>query len=215
MGKKTLPTDEPADDGKISRIERRKTEFRDKITAAALKLFARNGVADTSVASIIQEADIAHKTFFNHFPTKDHLLQHIVSSHTQHAYALFRGVFKRYEDPRRRLEYCLMKIARALKPLAPQRYRELVTFYFVSSASTKEFRDEQKQNFTHLVRSILEDAQAKHLLRKTPDIDTLTELIVGICVSTLLNWCVEDDFPIVEKMKSAVAFINQSVFVEA
>ena len=32
------------------RIERRKTEFRDKITDAALKLFAENGVTETSVA---------------------------------------------------------------------------------------------------------------------------------------------------------------------
>lgn len=197
-----------------SRIDRRKTEFRDKITNAALKLFAENGVADTSVASIIKEADIAHKTFFNHFPTKDHLLQHIVSSHARYAYSFFRDALKRHTDPRKQIEYCLMSIANALQPLNPERYRELVTFYIVSSASTKEFREEQKQNFSDLVQNILQDAESKKMVRKDFDLETLEEMIVGICVSTLLNWCVDTEFPIVMKMKKAAMFINKSVFVE-
>jgi AcrR family transcriptional regulator len=202
------------DPAPVSRIERRKTEFRERITDAALKLFAENGVADTSVASIIIEADIAHKTFFNHFPTKDHLLQHIVSSHTRHAYSFFRDALKRHTDPKKQIEYCLMSVAKALAPLNPERYRDLVTFYFVSSASTKEFRSEQKKNFSDLIESILQDAEGKKMLRLGFDLETLSEMIVGICVSTLLNWCVENNFPIEKKMKSAVKFINQSVFVE-
>jgi AcrR family transcriptional regulator len=202
------------DTAPVSRIERRKTEFRDRITDAALKLFAENGVADTSVASIIKEADIAHKTFFNHFPTKDHLLQHIVSSHTRHAYSFFREALKRHQDPRKQIEYCLMSVAKALAPLNPERYSDLVTFYFVSNASTKEFRSEQKQNFSELIENILLDAENKKLIRTGFDVDTLGEIIVGVCVSTLLNWCVEPGFPIVKKMKNAVKFINQSVFIE-
>jgi AcrR family transcriptional regulator len=203
-----------ADAAPVSRIERRKTEFRDRITDAALKLFAENGVADTSVASIIKEADIAHKTFFNHFPTKDHLLQHIVSSHTRHAYSFFREALKRHTDPRKQIEYCLMSVAKALAPLNPERYSDLVTFYFVSNASTKEFRNDQKKNFTDLIENILQDADNKKMLRPGFDLETLGEMIVGICVSTLLNWCVDADFPIEKKMKSAVKFINQSVFLE-
>ena len=77
-----------SDSPELNRIERRKLEFRDRITEAALKLFEEQGVADTSVASIIKEADIAHKTFFNHFPTKDHLLQHIASTFSSNAQTL-------------------------------------------------------------------------------------------------------------------------------
>jgi len=197
-----------------SRIERRKSEFRDRITAAALKLFAENGVADTSIASIIKEADIAHKTFFNHFPTKDHLLQHIVSSNTEHAYLFFHEGLKRNADPAKQLEYCFVSVAKALEPMNAQRYSEFVTFYFVSNAYTKEFRDDQKQKFAALINGILQNADDKAMLRKDFDIETLREMIIGVYVSTLLNWCVEPDFPIVKKMKSVVKFINQSVFVE-
>jgi len=199
----------------VSRIERRKTEFRDKITRAALKLFARDGVADTSIVSIIEAADIAHKTFFNHFPTKDHLLQHIMNTHTEHAYAFFRDAMKRHKDPAKQLEYCLMQIATALEPLDSQRYKELVTFYFVSNASTREFRDEQKQNFSALVSQILADAKLQNKLKPGFTIEMLSEMIVGICVSTLLSWSVEEKYPIAEKMKQAVKFIKASIFTES
>ncbi|HQQ64253.1 MAG TPA: TetR/AcrR family transcriptional regulator [Pseudomonadales bacterium] len=202
------------DTAPVSRIERRKTEFRDRITDAALKLFAENGVADTSVASIIKEADIAHKTFFNHFPTKDHLLQHIVNSHSEHAYSFFREAFKRHTDPKKRIEYCLMSIARSLEKFDPQQYKEMITFYFISSASTHEFRKTQKESFSDVINQILQDAKDKKLLRPGFTVETLSEIVVGICVSTLLNWSVEDDFPIISRMKNAVKFINQSVFVE-
>jgi AcrR family transcriptional regulator len=200
--------------GESSRIERRKTEFRDKITSTALRLFEQNGVAETSIASIIKEADIAHKTFFNHFPSKDHLLQHIVSSHSEHAYDFFRDAIKRYDDPRKRMEYCLLSIAKALEPINAQHYRDLLTFYFISSASTREFRDEQKRNFSKLVNQILLDAQKQKRLRPGSDIETLSEMIVGISVATLLSWSVEENYPIVAKMKKAVGFINESIFTE-
>ena len=200
---------------KVSRIVRRKTEFRDKITAAALKLFARDGVGNTSIASIIEAADIAHKTFFNHFPTKDHLLQHIVRSHSEHAYHFFREAFNQHKDPKKQLEYCLTSIAKALEPLDARRYKELVTFYFVSNASTEEFRKEQKESFTTLIQQILQDAKDKSILRSGFSVEMLTNIVVGLCVSTLLDWSVEEKSPIVSNMKQIIKFINQSVFIES
>lgn len=198
----------------ISRVTRRKTEFRDRITAAALKLFAEHGVADTSIAAIIKEADIAHKTFFNHFPTKDHLLQHIVSSHSEHAYRLFRDTFNQHSDPRKQLQFCLVAIASQLASMNPAHYRELLTFYFISSASTRDFREQQKHQFAELVTQILQLAHDRRQLRTQFSIETLTEIVVGICVATLLNWCVAEDYPIVARMKQAAEFINASVFIE-
>lgn len=198
----------------VSRIERRKSEFRDRITLTAMRLFDENGVADTSIATIIKEADIAHKTFFNHFPTKDHLLQHIVSSHSETAYTRFRDTFDKYSDPKKRLEYCLMSIANALGALNPRSYKDLLTFYIVSSASTRDFRENQKRNFTELITQILQHAHEQKRLKTRFSIEVTSEMVVGICVSTLLNWCVEEDYLIVKKMKSAVEFINDAIFVE-
>ena len=42
-----------------------------------LDLFQRHGFQQTKVAEICDGADVAHKTFFNHFPSKLHLLREI------------------------------------------------------------------------------------------------------------------------------------------
>jgi len=61
----------------VSRRERRKLELRARILETASELFSDHGFHETRVAEICDRADIAHKTFFNHFPTKLHLLRQI------------------------------------------------------------------------------------------------------------------------------------------
>lgn len=198
----------------LKRIDLRKLEFRDKITRAALQLFEQNGVADTSIASIIKKADIAHKTFFNHFPTKDHLLIHIASTFSGNAYTVFRQDFEKQADPKKRIEFCLSNVAKALCDVHPH-YKELLNFYLISGAGSNDLRRSQQEEFSQLINQIITDAKNKKVLRNDFSINTYTEIVVGICVSTLLNWSLENNYPIVEKMNSAIQFINTSLFINS
>jgi len=204
-------SDAEASGEKVNRIERRKQEFRDKITSAAIKLFEKQGISETSVASIIKEADIAHKTFFNHFPTKDHLLQHIASSFSGNAYESFREDFKKQSDPSRRLKYCLMSVAKALEHVSPH-YKELLNFYLISGAGSSEMQQDQKQQFTAVIAQIMEEAGEQNALKATASAQVYTDMTVGICVATLLDWSLQDNYDIVGKMKAACDFLNQSIF---
>ena len=56
------------------RRERRKEEMRSQIFQAAMRLFERKGVFDTTVEEITESADVAKGTFFNYFPTKEAIL---------------------------------------------------------------------------------------------------------------------------------------------
>lgn len=56
------------------RRERRRADTHRRILDAALALFAKNGFANTSVEAITAAADVGKGTFFNYFPTKEHLL---------------------------------------------------------------------------------------------------------------------------------------------
>ena len=141
---------DPDKHDKVNRIERRKQEFRDKITRAAITLFEEKGVNGTSVAAIIKEADIAHKTFFNHFPTKEHLLFHICTSFGERAYAVFREDFKQQDDPRKRLELCLMSVARSLDKVHPH-YRQLLNVYLISGSGSQELQRYQREQFTGII----------------------------------------------------------------
>lgn len=53
-------------------------EKREQFLASALKLFAANGVKNTSTASIARDAGTASGTFFLYFPTKQDLINELV-----------------------------------------------------------------------------------------------------------------------------------------
>jgi AcrR family transcriptional regulator len=59
---------------KPGRRQRRSDETREKIFRAALRLFAARGFPATTVEDITEAADVGKGTFFNYFPTKEHVL---------------------------------------------------------------------------------------------------------------------------------------------
>src|SRR6476660_3974677 len=57
-----------------SRRQRKSAELRERLFRAALTLFAKKGFAETTVEDITNAADLGKGTFFNYFPSKDHIL---------------------------------------------------------------------------------------------------------------------------------------------
>ena len=60
--------------GTASRRVRRSAELRERLFRAALALFGKKGFAQTKVEDITEAADVGKGTFFNYFPTKEHIL---------------------------------------------------------------------------------------------------------------------------------------------
>ena len=56
------------------RRQRRSAEIRERLFRAALNLFAQKGFLETTVEDITEAADVGKGTFFNYFPSKDHIL---------------------------------------------------------------------------------------------------------------------------------------------
>jgi AcrR family transcriptional regulator len=56
------------------RRQRRSADIRERLFRAALQLFAQKGFAETTVEDITEAADVGKGTFFNYFPSKDHIL---------------------------------------------------------------------------------------------------------------------------------------------
>lgn len=57
-----------------SRRERRSAELRERLFRSALSLFGSKGYAETTVEDITEAADVGKGTFFNYFPSKEHIL---------------------------------------------------------------------------------------------------------------------------------------------
>jgi AcrR family transcriptional regulator len=61
----------------VSRFERRRRRSRAALVDAAIELFQEKGLRDTTIEEICARVDIAPRTFFNHFETREHLYQAI------------------------------------------------------------------------------------------------------------------------------------------
>jgi AcrR family transcriptional regulator len=59
----------------MNRVDRRKQELRERILTAAYELFLDQGVSTTTIEDICERADVANRTFFNHFATRQEMLQ--------------------------------------------------------------------------------------------------------------------------------------------
>jgi AcrR family transcriptional regulator len=66
---RSKPSEFPA-----GRRQRRSAEIRERLFRAALDLFAKKGFLETTVEDITESADVGKGTFFNYFPSKDHIL---------------------------------------------------------------------------------------------------------------------------------------------
>lgn len=59
--------------GPQNRRERRQAEIRKRLVRAAFTLFAERGFSATTVEEITNLADVGKGTFFNYFPSKEHI----------------------------------------------------------------------------------------------------------------------------------------------
>src|ERR1700759_4852866 len=64
----------------MNRMDRRKVEVRDRILRAGFDLFLSQGVSATTIEEICARADVANRTFFNHFPTRQDMMRALAES---------------------------------------------------------------------------------------------------------------------------------------
>ena len=70
--------------------------MREKILAAAFDLFLRQGVAATTIEEICERADVANRTFFNHFATRQDMIRALAERRLVNLHDV---VFDRADEP--------------------------------------------------------------------------------------------------------------------
>ena len=191
-----------------SRRERRRVEIRERIVGTALLLFETQGYEATTVTEIARRADIAYGTFFNHFPSKLHLLREVSDHALQDLFENVEEVRKRPGSFAEHLVALFESSAERAEDKGPQ-MRELTGAMMALAFPETAGQDDRRIRLAF--RRILEDGLAAGEVREGIDLDTLTDVVVGTWYSMFLSWVHFDDYPLRERASSAARFLADTL----
>ena len=148
----------------VSRRERRSADIRERLFRSALRLFAEKGFAETTVEDITEAADVGKGTFFNYFPSKDHIL--LAFSDMQ--LGKLSELVAHFRNSNQSLREFIQELTQRMteEPLRnPGMIRALLLGYLSSSAVREVMTGKQKHALA-LHTQIIEIGQSRGELRK-------------------------------------------------
>jgi AcrR family transcriptional regulator len=193
----------------LTRRERRKLEVRYRILEAAIALWNEQGIRETKVSEISDRADVAHKTFFNHFPTKQHLLRALAEDALRQILVDIEAVRKQGRTTRERIELFFSSLAENAGDAGPM-HRELIT-ELVHALHDSQEESELVRRLHDAFEEIVCDGERAGDLRPGHDVETLTDVVLGTFYSLIFNWAHRDDFPLRERANAAASFLADAL----
>jgi AcrR family transcriptional regulator len=196
----------------LSRRDRRKLEVRNRILDAAAALFEEQGFDDTKVSDICERADVAHKTFFNHFQSKQRLLRSLASHLVDQLVADIDAACREGRSTKERLRRFFTHVADKADEAGPM-LRELLTevIHAVHLSSPKS-EDARKLHdaFGEIIRAGLVAGE----VTRRHDAETLTRIILGAYYVLMFDFVNLDGFPIRKQAMSVSRFLEQAIAAE-
>jgi AcrR family transcriptional regulator len=188
-----------------TRRARKKLALRARILEAATALFSQHGYAETRVADICERADVAQKTFFNHFATKQDVLREV-------AKAAFDELNVAVETARKQERTTAARLARFFAHVAEQMaaggamQRELVTELVHTVHGMPEKGEHARRLHAAFDAIVREGLEAGELTRRHAP-ETLTQMILGTYYVLIFDFANLDDHPIRAHADAAARFL--------
>lgn len=185
----------------FSRRERRSLELRERLFRSALDLFAQKGFAETTVEDITNMADVGKGTFFNYFPSKDHILL----AFGEMQLAKLRDAV---EEARRSSEplpqfFRSLSVRMTQEPMRnPAIVRALLLAYLSSTPVREAMLDMQKRVLA-LHSEMIELGQQRGEVRNDVPAAELAQAYRQTIFGTLLMWTLHGDSTLQARIESA------------
>jgi AcrR family transcriptional regulator len=200
-----LPHPEPIDPRRPvspDRRQRRSAEIRERLFRAALALFAKNGFAETTVEDITNAADVGKGTFFNYFPSKDHIL--IAFSDMQ--IAKLQDAVNEARESRESMTTFLHGMS--VKMIAePGRSPDVMRALLQANLSSSSVRGAMRQNYLRghgLLSQLMQLGQERGELRQDIAAGELAHVFRQALLGTVLVWSVFGDTSLPERIAAAL-----------
>ena len=195
---KPLPQSDPLPD----RRQRRSADIRERLFRAALKLFSEKGFTQTTVEDITEAADVGKGTFFNHFPSKDHLL----ISFSDMQLGKLQDVVSGMRESKEPMPAFLRKLTVRMTE-EPARAPEIVRAILLanlSSSSVRSTMQEKHARALELMTQLIEIGQQRGEFRRDVPAKDLAQVFRQTVFGTLLIWAVYGDASLSERIEIAL-----------
>jgi AcrR family transcriptional regulator len=198
--------------GDLSRRDRRKLEVRTRILDAAAILFEEQGFEATKVSDICERADVAHKTFFNHFQSKQRMLRSLASHLVDQLVSDIENARRQGRSTKDRLRRFFTHVADRAEEAGPM-HRELLTeVVHAVHVSAPKSEDARKLHdaFGEIIRAGLDAGE----VTRSHDAETLTRIILGAYYVLMFDFVNLDGFPMRKQAMSVSRFLEEAIAAE-
>jgi AcrR family transcriptional regulator len=189
----------------LTRRQRRKLEVRSRIVDAARDLFRAQGFSATRVTEICERADVAEKTFFNHFPTKQGVLGDLATSAVEELLLSIEVARKTGRSTSERLEIFFRALADTMSAVGPPQKELVAAIVQVVHASGDTSADARKLH--DAVGALVADGLAAGDVTTCHDPATLTEMIIGAYYVLTFNFVNLEGFAVRQQAESMARFL--------
>jgi len=158
-----------------------------QILEAAVKVFARQGFHQSTVAQIAKEAGVADGTIYLYFKNKDDILAQFFSYRTKQVFESFREEVDRAEAS---LDKLRNLVRRHLAEF--QRDRDGAVVYQVETHQNSRLAEaqirEMSQMYRDLISEIVEQGQQEGTIRKDLYVGLVKRFVIGAVDEVINTW---------------------------
>jgi AcrR family transcriptional regulator len=184
------------------RRERRGAETRERLFRAALKLFAEKGFAETTVEDITNAADVGKGTFFNYFPSKEHILITFSDMQIAKLHAAIENMRQGHESIHGFLKNLSVRMTE--EPAKSPEVIRAILQANLSRSSVRSLMKEKHQRAEALLTELVQIAQDRGECRRDLSALQLAQVIRQTTLGTWLTWSVWGDASLPDRITTAL-----------
>jgi AcrR family transcriptional regulator len=192
--------------GRVNRREENRQRTRRDIVAAARRLFATDGVENTTCEAIASRAQVSRATFFNYFPSKSAVVDELVLEMSRE--------FRVLLEAEARLDLPTAERIRRVFTQVAERVEQEGDYFRALLGVSEQLWGEVNEARTRIadmhagILLLLQSGLARGDVRQDFPLEVLTEVLGGSFIAFVHNYRVSPDYPLVSRLDAMAQIIG-------
>ena len=184
-----------------NRRERQSFERRERLFRAAMELFARKGFAETTVEDITNAADLGKGTFFNYFPSKEHILL----AFGEMQFAKLKAAFEEMRDANVPVPVFMRSLGPRMtqEPMRNPAIIRILLQAFLTDSSVREPMLDLQNRVIAIHTEMIRIGQSRGEIRNDLPPEVIAHVFRQTIFGTLLIWTLHADGTLLSRMEDS------------